>query len=178
MRLRIMGTARVSAYHHRAGILIRQYKFRERPDIEPLLVEWLADSVAATRWRPRVEAVTYVPTHWRRTLRGRFHAARSLAKGVAKRLELPCVSLLRRTRHGPRQVGLSYSQRQENVRGAFSLIPGTSVRGARVLIIDDVRTTGATLEACAKALRRGKVAEIYAAVVARARGTDDDLDAG
>lgn len=174
MRLRIAGTARVGHYGAKAGVLIRQYKFRERQDVEPLLIEWLADSVSAARWADRVEAVTYVPTHWRRLLRGRFHVARVLAGGVAKRLDLPCVPLLRRTRAGPRQIGLSYNQRIENVRGAFSLIPGTSVRGARILIIDDVRTTGATLEECAKALRRGRASEIYAAVVARAKGTDDD----
>jgi ComF family protein len=172
---RVMGTARVGAYGAKAGVLIRQYKFRERQDVEPLLIEWLADSVSAARWFDRVEAVTYVPTHWRRMLKGRFHVARLLARGVARRLDFPCVSLLRRTRSGPRQVGLSYHQRIENVRGAFSLIPGASVRGARILIIDDVRTTGATLEECAKALRRGRASEIYAAVVARAKGTDDDL---
>ena len=174
MRLRIMGTARVGTYGGKAGVLVRQYKYRERQDVEPLLIEWLSDSISAARWFDRVEAVTYVPTHWRRMLRGRSHAARLLAKGVARRLDLPCVSLLRRTRSGPRQVGLSYNQRVENVRGAFSLIPGASVRGARILIIDDVRTTGATLEECAKALRRGRATEIYAAVVARAKGTDDD----
>jgi competence protein ComFC len=174
MRFRILGTARVGAYSSQAGALIRQYKFSERHDVEPLLIEWMADAVAASRWADRVEAVTYVPTHWRRMFRGRFHVARVLACGVAKRLDLPCVPLLRRTRSGPRQIGLSYNQRTANVRGAFSLIPGASVRGARVLIIDDVRTTGATLEECAKALKRGRVTEIYAAVVARAKGADDD----
>ena len=175
MRLRILGTARVGAYGAKAGVLIRQYKFRERQDVEPLLIDWLADAIAASSWADRVEAVTYVPTHWRRMLKGRFHVARVLACGVAKRLDLPCAPLLRRTRSGPRQIGLSYNQRIENVRGAFSLIPGAGVRGARVLIIDDVRTTGATLEECAKGLRKGKAAEIYAAVVARAKGADDEL---
>ncbi len=173
-RFRISGTARIGTYGGKAGVLIRQYKFRERHDVEPLLLDWLADSIAASHWADRVEAVTYVPTHWRQMLKGRFHVARVLARGVAKRLDLPCVPLLRRTRSGPRQIGLSYSQRIENVRGAFSLIPGAGVRGARLLIIDDVRTTGATLEECAKGLRKGRAAEIYAAVVARAKGADDD----
>lgn len=175
LRHRILGTARVGTYGGRAGELVRQYKFRGRHDVEPLLIEWLADSILATRWAERVEAVTYVPSHWRRMFKGRFHVARSLAHGVARRLDLPCVSILRRTRSGPRQVGLSYPQRKENVRGAFSLIPGAIVRGARILVIDDVRTTGATLEECAKALRRGRASEVYAAVAARAKGADDDI---
>jgi predicted amidophosphoribosyltransferase len=172
---RILGNARVGTYGGKAGELVRQYKFRGRHDVEPILVEWLADSVLATRWIDRVEAVTFVPTHWRRAFKSRVHVARSLARGVARRLDLPCIPLLRRTRSGPRQVGLSYNQRLENVRGAFSLFPGTLVRGARALIVDDVRTTGATLEECAKALRKGRAAEVYAAVVARAKGADDDV---
>lgn len=171
---RVTGTARVGTYGGKAGELVRQYKFRGRHDVEPLLVEWLADSILALGWTERVGAVTFVPTHWRRAFQSRLHVARSLARGVAKRLDLPCIPLLRRTRWGPRQVGLSYHQRMENVRGAFSLMPGTLVRGARVLVVDDVRTTGATLEECAKALRKGRAAEVYAAIVARARGADDD----
>ncbi|MCI0492324.1 MAG: hypothetical protein L0Z07_05250, partial [Planctomycetes bacterium] len=173
---RIIATLRVGGYDGKAGALVRQFKFHERADVEPLLVEWLADRVAAASWADRVEAVTYVPTHWRRMIKGRPHVARALARGIAQKLDLPCASLLRRTRAGPRQVGLSYAQRFENIRGAFSLISGARLRAARVLIVDDVRTTGATLEECAKAIRRGdRSCEVYGAVAARARGADDDL---
>ena len=175
-RPRIIATLRVGRYQGQAGSLVRQYKFQGRTDAEPLLVEWLADRVAAASWCDRVDAVTYVPTHWRRLFQGRSNVARVLARGIARKLELPFVSLLRRTRPGPRQVGLSYTQRFENVRGAFALIPGARLHAARVLIVDDVRTSGATLEECAKAIRRGdRSCEVYGAVAARARGADDDL---
>lgn len=175
-RPRIVGTVRVGRYSGQAGALVRQFKFAERADVEPLLAEWLAERVAGSRWADRVEAVTYVPTHWRRMIRGRPYVARALARGVAQRLGLPCVALLHRTRSGPRQVGLSYTQRFANVRGAFALRAGIRLSAARVLIVDDVRTTGATLEECAKAIRRGdRASEVYAAVAARARGADDDL---
>jgi predicted amidophosphoribosyltransferase len=169
---------RVGRYGGTAGALVRQWKFGERADIEPILCDWLADGVAAATWADRIEAVTFVPTHWRRMIRGRPQLARALARGVARRIDRPCVNLLRRTRSGPRQVGLSYAQRWENVRGAFALRPGTRLAAARVLIVDDVRTTGATLEECARAIRRGdRQCEVYAAVAARARGAEDDLDA-
>lgn len=177
LRLRISGTSRIGAYTDNTRSLVRQYKYRERQNVGPLLIDWLADSVSAAPWAARLDVVTYVPTHWRRLVQGRFHIARTLAEGLARRLELPCAGLLRRTRSGPRQVGLSYAQRMMNVRGAFSIIPGTVVEGARILVVDDVRTTGATLEECARALRRARAAEVYAAVIARARGADDDLDA-
>lgn len=175
-RLRISGTQRVASYAGRMGALVRQYKYRQRQHVSPLLIEWLADAVSAAPWATRSDIVTYVPTHWLRRVQGRLHIARTLAQGMAARLDLPCAGLLRRTRSGPRQVGLSYEQRFANVHGAFAILPGAVVEGARILVVDDVRTTGATLEECAKALRRARAAEVYAAVIARARGADDDLD--
>jgi predicted amidophosphoribosyltransferase len=75
------------------------------------------------------------------------------------------LGVLRRVRGGPHQIGLSHSQRVENVRGAFAMARGVTLRGARLLLVDDVMTTGATLNECAKVLRRGGAAEVYAAVV-------------
>ena len=127
--------------------------------------ELLAEAVETAPWRGCIEAVVSVPTHWKRRFHRPFHAADALASYVAGRIVLPHVSVLRRVRAGPHQIGLSPTERTANVRGAFALRKGLTIRGARVLLIDDVRTTGATLEECAKVLRRGGAAEVYAAVV-------------
>lgn len=84
---------------------------------------------------------------------------------MARRLNLPLVRVLRRTRAGPHQIGLSYTARAANVRGAFAMRPGVELRDARLLLIDDVRTTGATINECAKVLQASGAAEVYAAVV-------------
>lgn len=84
---------------------------------------------------------------------------------IAKERDLPYVSLLRRVRAGPHQVGLSYEKRIANVQGAFALRRGCELRDARLLLVDDVTTTGATIKECAKVLRRGGAKEVYAAVV-------------
>ena len=120
-------------------------------------------------WLPRVEAVTCVPTHWRRQIRARLNPAAELASYAARRLRLPYVRLMRRVRAGPHQIGLSYDDRLQNIVGVFALRRRVQVRSARLLIIDDVRTTGATLNECAKVLRRAGAAETYGAVVVRGR---------
>jgi len=165
LSLHVLGTVRAGPYGAAHGQLLRDYKFHGREELEPILGEWLSNAVAAAPWFERIEAVVSVPTHWLRRLSRPHHAADRLAAFCASRIERPYLPMLRRTRAGPHQLGLSYTERAENVRGAFALREGVGIRQARLLLIDDVRTTGATIEECAKVLRRAGTSEIYAAVV-------------
>lgn len=167
-RPKILALARVGPYHGVLGELLRQYKYSRREELLPVLADWLISALRLTDWLPDVEAVTCVPTHWRRQVRTRFYPAADLARYAARRLDIPFVPLLRR-KPGPHQVGLSYSERLNNVLGVFSMRRGTELKGARILIIDDVRTTGATLNECAKVLRRAGAARTYGAVVVRSK---------
>lgn len=170
--LRVDATVRAGIYRDVLGQLLRTYKYRGREELTALLGGWLAEAVETAPWRERVEAVVSVPTHWKRRFNRPFHAADALAAFVARKVSLPQVPILRRVRAGPHQIGLSPTERTANVRGAFALRKGIALRGARLLLIDDVRTTGATLEECAKVLRRGGAAEVFAAVVLRVGSTD------
>ena len=165
--LRIAGTVRAGIYRDLLARLLRTYKYHGREELAILLGGWLAEAIESAPWRDRIEAIVSVPTHWKRRFNRPFHAADALASYVARKVSLPYVSILRRIRAGPRQIGLSDTERAVNVRGAFAIRKGVVLRDARVLLIDDVRTTGATLEECAKVLRRGGAAEVYAAVVLR-----------
>ncbi len=165
--LRIAATVRVGIYRTLLSQVLRAYKYEGREELQTLLGGWLAEAIQHTAWRDRIEAVVSVPTHWKRRFRRPFHAADALASHVAGRIGRPNVSVLRRVRAGPHQIGLSPTERTINVRGAFALRKGVTLRDARVLLVDDVKTTGATLEECAKVLRRGGAAEVYAAVVLR-----------
>jgi ComF family protein len=136
--------------------------------LESILGGWLAEAVERVPWRERLEAVVPVPTHWQRRLLRSFHAADRLAAFVARQVKLPLVPILRRTRAGPHQIGLSYAERAKNVLGAFALRRGVKLDQARLLLVDDVKTTGATIDECAKVLRRAGAAEVYAAVVVTA----------
>lgn len=157
-------------YRDLLGQLLRAYKYHGREELALLLGGWLTEAIETAPWRERIEAVVSVPTHWIRRFNRPFHAADALASFVARKVRLPHVPVLRRTRAGPHQIGLSDTERTANVRGAFAIRKGMTLRDAKLLLIDDVRTTGATLEECAKVLRRGGAAEVYAAVVLRVGG--------
>ena len=116
-----------------------------------------------------VDLVVPVPMHWlRRMIRG-TSAAEVLARRLAAGLGLPCRGLVRRTRATRMQNELPPEERPANVQGAFRATGAAS--GRRVLLVDDVTTTGATLAACRAALLTAGAAEVHAAVVARADRT-------
>lgn len=130
---------------------------------------------------PHADLVAPVPLHWSRRLRRGFNQAELLAHGVARALDLPFEPrLLRRPRAGRRQLGLGRRDRRTALQGAFRAarplrigpgfrIGATSLQGRTVLLVDDVTTTGATLESCAAALCDAGAAAVIGLVVARAR---------
>lgn len=115
-----------------------------------------------------------VPLHERRLRERGYNQAALLARELGRELSLPVVEeAVRRERETRPQVGLTAAERRQNVADAFHCSNG-ALRGCRVLLIDDVCTTGATLEACAIALRQeGEAASVWALVVARPWGLDD-----
>jgi ComF family protein len=116
---------------------------------------------------PRCDVVVPVPLHfWRQCRRG-FNQSLLLAQTLGRELGLPVAArLLARPRAGRRQVGLGRAERLRALAGCFAAPPGRT-RGLRVLLVDDVMTTGATLQACAAALRRAGAASVLGCVVAR-----------
>lgn len=104
-----------------------------------------------------------VPLHWvRRVYRG-FNQAADLVKAIAQKTGLPARSLLRRVRLHPAQVGLSATLRRQNVREVFRCV---DVPPAHIVLVDDVATTGATLDACARTLKNAGAERVEALVVA------------
>lgn len=166
-RVRTSGAVRAGVYRERLGELVRAYKFQRRHQMESVFGRWLTQAIASAEWLTRIEALLPVPTHWSHRIRRYLYPAERLAAIAAKQLTLPNVPVLRRVRGGPHQIGLSYSARQTNVRGKFALARGVRLQGARLLLIDDVLTTGATVDECAKVLLRNGAAEIYVAVLVK-----------
>jgi len=124
-----------------------------------------------------------VPLHPSRQRERGFNQSELLAMGLAQRLgkhgrnTAPQVakSVLLRRRATPPQTGLSVSARRENLRGAFEVSKLEAVRGKTIVLIDDVMTTGATLSACARALRRAGAAQVMGLTLARATPQFPDM---
>jgi ComF family protein len=143
--------------------IIHAFKYEGRRSLAHPLARLMRD--AAREVLTECDFVVPVPLHpWRRLRRG-FNQARDLAE----RLYLPVRDALWRVRATPPQMALNAAARHTNLRGAFSLswacsagLSGARVQGARIVLVDDVRTTGATLEECAKVLRRAGAADVRA----------------
>ena len=115
-----------------------------------------------------IDGIAGVPAHKKREAQRGYNQAGMLARALAQQLGWPeWPDALRRVRSTRSQVGLNYAARQANVQGAFEALP-RRVQGQRVLLVDDVYTTGATLRACAEALAAAGASEVRAVTVGRA----------
>lgn len=129
------------------------------------LLELVAHQEPALR---QVDVVLPVPLHPRQQRARGYNQAELLARHLARALDLTLAdSALARIRDTASQTGLTPRQRRENVRGAFAVAERSALKGKRILLIDDVATTGATLNACARTLKRAGAARVEAATVAR-----------
>jgi ComF family protein len=113
------------------------------------------------------DAVAAVPLHWRRRFARGFNQAELLAGQVARRRGIPVLRSLRRVRPTRSQTGLTNAGRRKNVAGAFRARRGRPFEGLRILLVDDVMTTGATGSACASALKRAGAKSVTLLTVAR-----------
>lgn len=120
----------------------------------------------------RYDAVTYVPRSQRGIRRYGYDQAHLLADAVAKRLELPLVTALV-SRSVVEQKLLSASQREKSMRGRYAAMPAAVAMYPRLLLIDDVCTTGATLRACAALLRKAGATQISCAALAKTPAPHD-----
>lgn len=162
------GRVRLGEYGGALAEAIRMFKYRGHWELDRFLAGLLADVIGAAPWFSQVEAIVAVPTCWQHRLGRRVHATTLMAPLVARACDRPLVPLLRRIKGGPHQVGVSDDERARNVLGKFRVARGVTFDGARVCVIDDVLTSGATMDECAKVLRREGAAKVYGAVLASA----------
>jgi ComF family protein len=158
----------VVRYGDVASMLVHALKYGDRLDLAPLMGRWMAN--AGRDLLAQTDAMVPVPLHWRRHWARRFNQSEALAGIIAKASGVAVArSALKRIKATPQQVGLSQSERALNVQGAFRVPPSgaAEVMGRRLLLIDDVLTTGSTLDACARTLLRAGAAQVDVLVFAR-----------
>jgi len=114
------------------------------------------------------DVIVPMPLHWRKRWQRGFNQAELLANEIGRRTHTPVRNALRRVRNTVSQAGLTSARRRENVSGAFQGKKRRALDGQRVLLIDDVMTTGATAASCARALKRGGARQVTLLTLARA----------
>ncbi len=148
--------------------LVHGLKYNDRLELAPLMGRWLAN--AGRDLLADADALVPVPLHWRRRWARRFNQSAILAAAISAESGVPVASTaLKRVKPTAQQVGLSRTQRAANVQGAFR-VPAegkVEVAGRRLVLVDDVLTSGATVEGCAQALLRAGAANVDVLIFAR-----------
>ncbi|MGY3603217.1 MULTISPECIES: ComF family protein [unclassified Bradyrhizobium] len=155
-------------YDDVARTLVHALKYQDRTDLAPAMGRWMAR--AGKELLRDADILVPVPLHWRRGWSRRYNQSGALARVISRQSGVALApDALRRVRSTEQQVGLSRAQRATNVQGAFKVGPdrAAEVQGRRVILVDDVLTSGATVDACARALLRAKAAQVDVLVFAR-----------
>ncbi|MDH4438769.1 MAG: ComF family protein [Rhizobium sp.] len=149
--------------------LVHGLKYRDRTDLAPMMAAWMVRAASAEI--TAADAIVAVPLHRMRMFRRMFNQSAELARHVGQQTGKPFLAeVLVRRKRTQQQVGLTANQRALNVRGAFVVPEGREdlVFGRRLVLIDDVYTTGATVSAATAALKKAGAADVTVLTFARA----------
>lgn len=161
----------VAAYRSRGIVrhVIHDFKYNRQIHLRHVVARWLADALDDGRLRGRhFDRLVPVPLHPARRRERGFNQADLLAELLSRRTSIPLQPVLERIRYTKTQTAFDRAERMENLRNAFRLRKNAAVQGYRVLLIDDVLTTGSTLSECARVLKIAGAVSVHAATAARA----------
>lgn len=148
--------------------LVHALKYGDRLDLAPMMGRWVGH--AGREVLAEADAIVPVPLHWRRLWARRFNQSAMLAAAISAESRVPvAANALKRVKATAQQVGLSRSERAANIQGAFRVPPEGKalVAGRRLVLVDDVLTSGATVDGCARALLRAGAANVDVLIFAR-----------
>jgi ComF family protein len=168
---RLYFEAAVSAYRARGIVrhVILNFKYGKQIHLRHLVARWLVAAFDDARLRERrFDVIVPVPLHPARERERGFNQAELLAEWLSEHLSVPSRPALQRIHYTTTQTAFDRSERMQNLRGAFRLRKKADVRKLRVLLIDDILTTGSTLSECARVLKEAGATSIHAATAARA----------
>ena len=163
--------AAVAAYRSRGIVrqIVHDFKYGRQIHLRYLVTRWLAAALDDPRLRGRrFDVIIPVPLHPARKRERGFNQASLLAELLSAEISIQSKPLLERIRYTTTQTALDRTERMENLHNAFRLRKNANVRGLHVLLIDDVLTTGSTLNECAHVLKSAGAISVHAATAARA----------
>lgn len=155
-------------YNDASRQLILDFKYGDKTHAVKSFLPWMMR--AGATMLPQTDVIVPVPLHARRLWQRRYNQSALLAQTLARAANKTCLpDGLSRKRHTIPQKGLSRSERHSNVRGAFAVTPrhAEKIKGKNIMVIDDVFTSGATLNECARVLKRADAANVFVLTLAR-----------
>lgn len=144
--------------------LIHLFKYGRVQTLAKPLGRFLAQALPREE---RFDVIVPMPLHWRKRWQRGFNQAGLLAREISRRVHIPVTHAVRRVRSTGAQAGLTNAKRRQNVSGAFRPRGKRALDGKRVLLIDDVMTTGATAASCARALKMAGARQVILLTLAR-----------
>lgn len=158
----------VAHYTGSVAEMLKSLKYRRATWLAPDLADLLEALVRRHIATERIDAVTFVPLHRSRQRQREYNQSALLARELAGRIGKRYMNgILVRHRKTVSQTSLTARERMGNVKGSFRCRNESWLEGRRLLLVDDVMTTGATVNECAKTLKKGKAAAVYVVTVAR-----------
>lgn len=149
-------------YDENSSPLILALKYADKTELVPVLARWICLAAKDVN----ADLVVPVPLFSGRLRQRKYNQAALLAINIAKAKKVKYMPLLKRNKNTGSQGGLSRYKRKQNVKGAFSVAKNCEVKGKTVIIVDDVMTTGATMNECAKTLKKVGASKVIAVTLA------------
>lgn len=158
----------IAAFEGALREAIHLFKFDGKTILGRHLAGLLAQQAPRLLNGQRIDYILPVPLHWFRRWRRGFNQSQILAQALAKELEVPLASNLRRIRHTKPQFSVKAKEKEKNVRGAFAVRRAQDLQDKNVILVDDIYTTGATVRECAKVLKKAGAGKVLVLTLARA----------
>lgn len=151
----------------RRGII--QYKFCSKRQYGENFAQAMAEKIRPVYDTSRIDFITFVPMTGKAKRKRGYNQAEILAKDLSKYLEIPCLPVLEKFKGNEAQKELSARKRRENVKGVFQVVERYPVKNKTILLCDDIITTGATIQECARILYQAGAAEVLGTAVAHTK---------
>jgi len=164
-KLHFDGIARGGVYDGSLRNMILAFKFNDKTELDSQLCFMLNSALAGSGFTDRTDLFVPVPLHWRRRLERGYNQSLILCKGIERAKGKISADFVR-ARYTQRQWNLSPAKRRRNVAGAFAVRKGHDFAGRTVCLVDDITTSGATLNECAKTLKEAGAQRVFAVVAA------------
>ncbi|MGO1469243.1 MAG: ComF family protein [Tissierella sp.] len=149
--------------------IIKKFKFNDKSFLYKALADILLETIYKENIKDKIDIISFVPSHRRKEAVRGYNQVELLAKFISKELDLPIFNGLFKARHTPDQHFLDELGRRKNLKDAFRVRNKEEIKGKRILLLDDILTSGSTMKMCAKELIKNEAKTVFALALTSSR---------